>query len=674
MQKPGKLVKSELLQENTGLKSENEELKNKLAQMEALIKSLQLSKEAVSLPIPTADNLPGEDTVPTEETKEEEVVTVTFQAHHMLSDESDMSVGLVIDGVSVKRKKKRSKKKRANKKKTHKLRRKRKQKPRDKKGKNARKKEEGRSISFTATTSLPDEVLGSSEFPAEKKVEELKKQVYTKLREKTVSLQKVSTEETVEKLLQEELAKGKRSAFYLVNLGTLCEKFVEWQRLLPRIQPHYAMKCNPDSVLVQTLQLLGIGFDCASKKELETAFAAGAQPHQIIFANPCKQVEHIEYAKSMNVKLMTFDSKEELVKVLSRFPEAELVLRILPDDSNSLMPFGTKFGAGKEEVTELLAECKLRKANLVGVSFHVGSGCYAVDAFTDAIRLARSVFDEAENIGFNLKLLDIGGGFPGISTATSTLYDSSDSESEDSSRGYESGSGGNEISPQISFEEIAMAIGPLIDELFPSDVRVISEPGRYFVTAAATLAVNVVCRRERVRGYLKENRVMGMAPQQSNNADDSAVIEQIEADEMSAGSGDESSMDEQLTKEVLYYLSDGIYGSFNNIIFDHATPFPALLSPANERVGAPIKRERSCLFGPTCDSIDVICKNVALPRLNVGDWLYFVNMGAYTTASASNFNGIAMPEYHYIISMRDPSDVADSSPFPPAPSVIDIIK
>lgn len=56
-------------------------------------------------------------------------------------------------------------------------------------------------------------------------------------------------------------------------------------------------------------------------------------------------------------------------------------------------------------------------------------------AFILSPRLARSVFDEAENLGFNLKLLDIGGGFPGISTVTSTLYDSSDSESEDSSRG-----------------------------------------------------------------------------------------------------------------------------------------------------------------------------------------------------------------------------------------------
>jgi len=226
-----------------------------------------------------------------------------------------------------------------------------------------------------------------------------------------------------------------------------------------------------------------------------------------------------------------------------------------------------------------------------------------------------------------------------------------------------------------------MSIGPLIDELFPPHVRVISEPGRYFVTAAATLAVNVVCRRERVRGYLKENRVMG--GQAIPAADDSAVIEQVEADELSVGSGDELSeaVDEQLTKEVLYYLSDGIYGSFNNIIFDHATPFPALLSPAptDNRVGLPVKRERSCLFGPTCDSIDVICKNITLPRLNVGDWLYFVNMGAYTTASASNFNGIAMPEYHYIISMRDPSDAIFPPPaitpsFPPAPSIVDIIK
>lgn len=668
--------KQKLREQNDGLKNENEELRSRLARMEALIKSLQEPKKFDELPSnpneghSTEEEEPEdlkpemkeylkeegdlkEEKDPGSQLEEEELgtdVMVTFQAHQLLS-ESDGNVGIVIDNVSVKQKKKRSRKikkvRRTKKKpnKTHsqaKLRRKRKQKPRPK-GKNARKRD--RTISVTASTSVPEEVLSGLDC-TEHKTEELKQTVYTKLKAKNVELKKVATEEKVEKLLQEELAKGKRSAFYLVNLGTLVEKFVEWERLLPRIEPHYAMKCNPDYAIVQTLQLLGVGFDCASKKEIETALAAGARPEQIIFANPCKQEEHIEFAHRLGVKLMTFDSKEELVKVHSRFADAQLVLRILPDDSNSLMPFGTKFGAGKDEVTELLAECKALNVNLVGVSFHVGSGCYSVDAFTDAVRLARSVFDQAECMGFNLSLLDIGGGFPGTSSASNSNYYSSDSDGDDSSRGYESGAGGHEGSPLISFEEIAMAIGPLIDELFPPEIRVISEPGRFFATAAATLAVNVVCRRERVRGFLKENKIMGGSTGNINH-DDSAVIEHVEAEEQEGRRIDE------FTKEVLYYLSDGIYGSFNNIIFDHATPEPALLSYSLP-VGPP-KKEKSCLFGPTCDSIDVICKNVELPRLNVGDWLYFVNMGAYTTASASNFNGIASPDYHYIISTRTAS-------------------
>eukprot|EP01106_Pelomyxa_sp_JSP_P018565 TRINITY_DN866_c0_g1_i8.p2 TRINITY_DN866_c0_g1~~TRINITY_DN866_c0_g1_i8.p2 ORF type:complete len:146 (-),score=66.16 TRINITY_DN866_c0_g1_i8:814-1251(-) len=49
----------------------------------------------------------------------------------------------------------------------------------------------------------------------------------------------------------------------------------------------------------------------------------------------------------------------------------------------------------------------------------------------------------------------------------------------------------------------------------------------------------------------------------------------------------------------------------------------------------------STVFGPTCDSLDCVCKNVALPELEVGDWLYFENMGAYTSSAHSSFNGFS---------------------------------
>jgi len=58
--------------------------------------------------------------------------------------------------------------------------------------------------------------------------------------------------------------------------------------------------------------------------------------------------------------------------------------------------------------------------------------------------------------------------------------------------------------------------------------------------------------------------------------------------------------------------------------------------PYNEREG---KRYESTVFGPTCDSIDIISESCQLPDLAIGEWVYVENFGAYTSAAASTFNG-----------------------------------
>jgi diaminopimelate decarboxylase len=80
-------------------------------------------------------------------------------------------------------------------------------------------------------------------------------------------------------------------------------------------------------------------------------------------------------------------------------------------------------------------------------------------------------------------------------------------------------------------------------------------------------------------------------------------------------------------------LNDGIYGSFNCIYFDHRIP---TILPFNERDG---KLHKSLLFGPTCDSIDLIAEEIMLPELAIGEWVYVENFGAYTIAASSVFNG-----------------------------------
>jgi ornithine decarboxylase len=80
-----------------------------------------------------------------------------------------------------------------------------------------------------------------------------------------------------------------------------------------------------------------------------------------------------------------------------------------------------------------------------------------------------------------------------------------------------------------------------------------------------------------------------------------------------------------------YYLDDGVYGSFSGRIFDHVRYPLECFSDASERYP-------SVLAGPTCDSIDVIAEDVALPELKLGDLVVGHNMGAYTAASATRFN------------------------------------
>lgn len=369
------------------------------------------------------------------------------------------------------------------------------------------------------------------------------------------------------------------SSFYVVNLGTVIDKFLLWKQFLPRVEPFYAVKSNPDKLICNTLHLLSAGFDCASKAEIEQVLEMGCCPENIIFANPCKPVEFILYAKENGVEMMTFDNFAELDKIHKHFPKAKLVLRILPDDSHSLMPFGSKFGASFKDSIKLIERCKELDMNLIGVSFHVGSGCYSSVAWVEALKLARSVFDEAEKRGFEMTLLDIGGGWPGVETG------------------------------ELKVSAIGTDISPVIDALFPPEVRVISEPGRFFCAESVTLATVVVSKRERIVS--------------------------------SAGGTDEG--DEEPEHQL--YISDGIYGSFNCVIFDHYKPEPKLLSEDYyER-----EIQKSTLFGPTCDSMDVIVKGYPLPETNVGEWLYFEHMGAYTRAAGSTFNGMPLPSVEYVM-------------------------
>jgi len=103
--------------------------------------------------------------------------------------------------------------------------------------------------------------------------------------------------------------------FFLMDLSTVVEKFVQWMKLMPRVEPHYAVKCNSDPLLLKVLSCLGVKFDCASQGEIQSVLKfPQVSGNDIIFANPCKPKAHILCAKRNNVKQMTFDNLQELEK------------------------------------------------------------------------------------------------------------------------------------------------------------------------------------------------------------------------------------------------------------------------------------------------------------------------------------------------------------------------
>lgn len=88
-----------------------------------------------------------------------------------------------------------------------------------------------------------------------------------------------------------------------------------WTRLMPRVHPCYAVKCNPDEGLLSVLAALGAGFDCASEAEIQQVLALGVAPDRVVYAHPCKPPKQIRWAAAHGVNLTTFDTESELAKV-----------------------------------------------------------------------------------------------------------------------------------------------------------------------------------------------------------------------------------------------------------------------------------------------------------------------------------------------------------------------
>jgi ornithine decarboxylase len=361
----------------------------------------------------------------------------------------------------------------------------------------------------------------------------------------------------------QKLAKRHGTPLFIIDHDALRKAYREFRRHLPRVQVYYAVKANPDPMIVRTLFEEGASFDVASMPEFRIVYQnirhlPAKQRQQwiwdkIIYANPTKPTDTLEELNKYK-PLVTFDNLEEIHKIRRHAPAAGLALRLRVPNTGAMVELSSKFGALPGEAVDLILEADRVGLTVEGISFHVGSQTTNFDNYVQALNLTANIFKEARDRGYTkMNLLDIGGGFP-------APYDSS-------------------VRP---FRELAKVINNELDRLFPKDIQVIAEPGRFL---AATAGVSVAS-------------VIGKAVRDG---------------------------------KTCYYINDGVYHTYSGVIFDHCKyPVKAFKKGPTSICS---------VFGPTCDALDVVSMAENLPDLERGDLVYSVNIGAYSHASATYFNG-----------------------------------
>jgi len=360
----------------------------------------------------------------------------------------------------------------------------------------------------------------------------------------------------------QKLARKHGTPLFIVDHNQLRKNYAQFKKYLPRVQAYYAVKANSDPAIVSTLYKAGASFDVASMPEFlvvhENIKDLPAKQRQdfiwdkIVYANPIKANETLRELDQYK-PLVTYDNVHEILKIKKHAPHAGLALRLKVPNTGAMVELSSKFGCPPGEAVTLIQAAHEAGLIVEGLSFHVGSQCTNFENYVQALSLTSGIFKEAADRGFKLKLIDIGGGFP-------AHYD-------------------DNVGP---FRVLAQKINSELDRLFPKDIEILAEPGRFLVATCGTLVAKIIGKAFR-------------------------------------------------DGKLCYYINDGVYHTFSGIIFDHC--------PYHLKSFKSGPTQICSVFGPTCDALDTISLAEELPDLELDDLVYSPNIGAYSHASATYFNG-----------------------------------
>src|ERR1700710_1936957 len=258
---------------------------------------------------------------------------------------------------------------------------------------------------------------------------------------------------------------------------------------LPLARIYYAVKANPAHQVLERLVCLSSHFDAAGIEEVMACLNAGALPDAISFGNPIKKGSAIRRAHEAGVSLFAFDSREELEKLAKHAPGARVYCRILVENEGADWPLSRKFGTTIDAARDLMLQAGSLGLDPYGLSFHVGSQQTTTSAYEVAIGKVAMLFTDLTEAGVNLRMMNLGGGFP-------TRY--------------------RDEVPEI--DQFGNAIMTAMTEHFGNALPdMVIEPGRFIVGDAGVVQAEVVLVSRRDRNdpvrwvYLDIGRFGGLA-------------------------------------------------------------------------------------------------------------------------------------------------------------------
>jgi len=261
-----------------------------------------------------------------------------------------------------------------------------------------------------------------------------------------------------------EYAQTLDSPVLIIDLDIVEAKYNELKDSFANLQIYYAVKANPMNEIIHLLNRLGANFDVASSYELRHLLNLGISPERISYGNTIKKAKDIRFFYEQGVQIFVTDSENDLKKIAENAPGSKVYFRLLTEGSGADWPLSRKFGAHPDMIYSLILQAVELGLEPWGVSFHVGSQQRDIGQWDDAIARCKYIFDAALEEGIELKMINLGGGYPA-----------------------------NYVDPTFSFQEYSTEIQRFIFEDFVDNPpQLVMEPGRSLVADAGIIVAEVV--------------------------------------------------------------------------------------------------------------------------------------------------------------------------------------